>query len=63
MLRSPRAFATLCERAPRVLVNTGIWFGEADGLIDSIEPAALIFERIVADAAHHLTRRGGAAIS
>ena len=43
--------------------NTGVWFGEAAGLIDSIDPAALIIERMVADAAHHLTRNGGAAIS
>jgi nitronate monooxygenase len=43
--------------------NTGIWFGEAAGLVDSIEPATLIVERMVADAALHLTRHGGAAIS
>ena len=28
--------------------NTGVWFGEAAGLIGSIEPAALIIERMVA---------------
>ena len=43
--------------------NTGVWFGEAAGLVDSIEPAALIVERMVTDAAHHLTRHRGAAIS
>ena len=43
--------------------NTGVWFGEAAGLIDSIEPAALIVERMVADAALRLTRHGGVAIS
>jgi nitronate monooxygenase len=31
--------------------NTAVWFGEAAGLIDGIEPAATIIERMVADAA------------
>jgi nitronate monooxygenase len=43
--------------------NTGVWFGEAAGLIGSIEPTALIVERMVTDAAHHLTRHRGTAIS
>jgi nitronate monooxygenase len=43
--------------------NTAVWFGEAAGLIDSIEPAALIVERMASDAAHHLTRHSGLAIS
>ena len=30
--------------------NTGVWFGEAAGLINSIAPAALIIERIAAEA-------------
>jgi len=32
--------------------NTAVWFGEAAGLIDTIEPAAAVIERIVADAAN-----------
>lgn len=32
--------------------NTAVWFGEAAGLIDRIEPAAAIIERMVADAAN-----------
>jgi NAD(P)H-dependent flavin oxidoreductase YrpB (nitropropane dioxygenase family) len=43
--------------------NTGVWFGEAAGLIHAIEPAAVIVERMVAEAAIHLTRRGGATLS
>lgn len=34
--------------------NTAVWFGEAAGLIDSIEPAATIIERLAADAARLL---------
>ena len=32
--------------------NTAVWFGEAAGLIDAIEPAATIIERMVTDAAN-----------
>lgn len=39
--------------------NTGVWFGEAAGLIDSIEPAATIVERMVNQAALQLERCGG----
>jgi nitronate monooxygenase len=42
--------------------NTGVWFGEAAGLIHAIEPAAVIVERMVDDAALQLERHGGAAI-
>jgi nitronate monooxygenase len=38
--------------------NTGVWFGEAAGLIHSIEPAAAIVQRMVDDAAIHLKRHG-----
>jgi nitronate monooxygenase len=31
--------------------NTAVWFGEAAGLIDEIEPAGTIIERMVTDAA------------
>ena len=43
--------------------NTGVWFGEAAGLIHAIEPAAVIVERMVAQAAFHLARHGGASLS
>jgi nitronate monooxygenase len=43
--------------------HTAVWFGESAGLIHAIEPAAAIVERMVADAALHLTRRGGATLS
>lgn len=43
--------------------NTGVWFGEAAGLIHAIEPAAVIVERMVADAAAHLRRYGGATLA
>ena len=36
--------------------NTGVWFGEAAGLIHSVEPAALIIERIAAEALACLKR-------
>jgi nitronate monooxygenase len=42
--------------------NTGVWFGEAAGLINSIDPAAEIIESMVNDAAIQLTRHGGAQI-
>ncbi|MFT3804925.1 MAG: nitronate monooxygenase [Burkholderiaceae bacterium] len=40
--------------------NTGVWFGEAAGLIDSIEPAARIVERMADEAAVLLSRLGAA---
>ena len=42
--------------------NTAVWFGEAAGIIDAIEPAAVIVERMVDEAAEQLTRRGGASV-
>ena len=42
--------------------NTGVWFGEAAGLIHSIEPASVILERMAAEAVLHLERHGGATI-
>jgi len=42
--------------------NTGVWFGEAAGLINSIEPAAVIVERMAAEAVLHLKRPGGATL-
>lgn len=38
--------------------NTGVWFGEAAGLIQAVEPAALIVERMAAEAVMHLRRHG-----
>jgi NAD(P)H-dependent flavin oxidoreductase YrpB (nitropropane dioxygenase family) len=32
--------------------NNAVWFGEAAGLIDTIEPAATIIERMVTDASN-----------
>jgi nitronate monooxygenase len=43
--------------------NTGVWFGEAAGLIHAIEPAAVIVERMVAEAIARLAACGGAALS
>ncbi len=43
--------------------NTGVWFGEAAGLIHAIEPAADIVQRMVDDAALRIERRGGATLA
>jgi nitronate monooxygenase len=43
--------------------NAAVWFGEAAGLIDAIEPAAEIVERMAATAAARLQDRGGAAMA
>lgn len=43
--------------------HTGVWFGEAAGLIHSIAPAAEIVERIVSDAVLALARQGGAHVA
>ena len=43
--------------------HTGVWFGEAAGLIDAIEPAAAIVERMVDEAVLHLQRYGGATLT
>jgi nitronate monooxygenase len=40
--------------------NTGVWFGEAAGLIHEIEPAAAIIEGMASEAARCLERHGGA---
>ncbi|MBM3565584.1 MAG: nitronate monooxygenase [Alphaproteobacteria bacterium] len=41
--------------------NAGVWFGEAAGLIDAIEPAAAIVERMAAEAALRLKELPGTA--
>jgi len=40
--------------------NTGVWFGEAAGIIHAIEPAAVIVERMAAEAIAQIERCGGA---
>jgi len=42
--------------------HTGVWFGEAAGVIHAIEPAAVIVERMAAQAAAQLSRNGGASL-
>jgi nitronate monooxygenase len=42
--------------------DTAVWFGEAAGLVHSIDPAALIIERIVAEALEQIRERAGARI-
>lgn len=36
--------------------NTGVWFGEAAGLVHAVEPAGVIVERMAAEAAERLER-------
>lgn len=43
--------------------HTAVWFGEAAGLIDAIEPAATIVDRMVSEAAARLAQHGGATIA
>jgi nitronate monooxygenase len=43
--------------------NAAVWFGEAAGLVDAVEPAGLIVERMASDAALDLARHGGAALA
>ena len=43
--------------------QTAVWFGEAAGVIHSIEPAAAIVERMVREAAERLRTRGGATLA
>ena len=59
-LEGPRYRKAYAEGDPD---NTGVWFGEAAGLVRSIEPASVIIEGMVADAADQLTRHGGATLS
>jgi nitronate monooxygenase len=40
--------------------QTAVWFGEAAGLVHAIEPAAVIVERVVEEAAARLRTQGGA---
>jgi len=43
--------------------NTGVWFGEAAGLIGAIEPATMIVERIATQAADLLRDHSGVSLS
>ena len=43
--------------------QTGVWFGEAAGVIRSIEPAALIIEGMAAQAVARLRSHGGATLA
>lgn len=43
--------------------NTAVWFGEAAGLVHAIEPAAVIIERMVAEAAERMRNHAGAQLS
>lgn len=69
--REAELTAVVAEQAPRYRQafaagdpdNTGVWFGEAAGLIDSVEPAAAIVETMVETARHLLTRRSGDLVS
>ena len=42
--------------------NAAVWFGEACGVIHSIEPAALIVERMAVEAAERIRSHGGATL-
>lgn len=48
-VEGPRYLRAFADGDPE---NTAVWFGEAAGLIDTIEPAATIIERMVTDAAN-----------
>jgi nitronate monooxygenase len=48
-VEGPRYRQAIADGDPE---NTAVWFGEAAGLIDTIEPAATIIERMVTDAAN-----------
>jgi len=58
-VEGPRYVQGFIEGDPE---QTAVWFGEAAGLIASIQPAAVIVEHMVAEAALRLERHGGAEI-
>jgi len=55
----PRYRQAFAEGDPE---NTGVWFGEAAGLIREIESAATIVERMAREAARCLEGNGSAAL-
>ena len=48
-VEGPRYLQAFADGDPE---NTAVWFGEAAGLIDAVEPAATIVERMVTEATH-----------
>lgn len=56
-VEGPRYRQAFAEGDPE---NTGVWFGEAAGLVGAIEPASAIIERMAAEAAGLLGNRAGA---
>jgi nitronate monooxygenase len=48
-IEGPRYLQAFADGDPE---DTGVWFGEAAGLTDAIEPAATIVERMVTEATH-----------
>jgi nitronate monooxygenase len=56
-VEGPRYRQAFAEGDPE---NTGVWFGEAAGLIHAIEPAAAIVERMAAEAAQRVAACAGA---
>jgi nitronate monooxygenase len=59
-IEGPRYRRAFAEGDPE---NTGVWFGEAAGLIHAIEPAAVIVERMATEATALLARSSGALLS
>jgi nitronate monooxygenase len=59
-LEGPRYRQAFADGDPE---NAAVWFGEAAGLIHSIEPAAVIVERMAAEAAVLLNKHAGAGSS
>jgi nitronate monooxygenase len=53
-VEGPRYLQAFAEGDPE---NTAVWFGEAAGLIDAVEPAATIVERMVTEASRGDDRR------
>ncbi len=57
-VEGPRYLQAFADGDPE---NTAVWFGEAAGLIETVEPAATIIERMVTEATAHLGRGAGSA--
>jgi hypothetical protein len=61
-VRPPSRRTTVRFRLAGDPENTGVWFGEAAGLVHGIEPAGTIVERMATEAALCLERYGGATL-
>ncbi|MBI5265047.1 MAG: nitronate monooxygenase [Bradyrhizobium sp.] len=59
-IEGPRYRQAFAEGDPD---NTGVWFGEAAGLIGAIEPASVIVKRMAADAADLLAGHAGTTLA